>query len=207
MPVLPCFLRDKMNCFRNAMLSCALIAALFSLGGTADAAPSHAVCASASAAVQPIAEVDNTRDGNFHCLGVSLVGGRIAALRVESHKFNSVYRRVAEEVNVAEFPVAQIESSRGAVLDGEPGHDAIIVQGHFTAAGRAELVTRYLYDGFTGEYRSCSFAIDRAPDSHWQLVNGDNRAVSTILVRTRQVPLFGTVGIATLEGACAMQKS
>jgi len=191
----------RASSFHIALL-CALVAT--PVASTGFAAPSriHAVCARSTGSMQQLAEVDNTRDGNFHCLGLSFIGDRVTALRVETHSFNALYRRVAEDVRVAEFPVAQIESSRGAVLDGEPGHDAIIVQGHFTAGG-AELVTRFLYDGFTGEYRSCAMRIGR-DGAGWHLINRDNETVSQILVRTRQIPLLGTIGIADLEGACSV---
>jgi len=159
--------------------------------------------------IQFLAEVDNTRDSNFHCLGLELDGGVIRAVRVETHQFAPAFRQPPfEQVTVTEYSVATIESNRGAVLEGEPGHDAIILQGHFfNAVGHADLVTRYLYNGFTSEYRSCELRLDKSADSQWHLVNMDDQLVSHIVVRTRQVLVIGTIGIADLEGACAHRPS
>ena len=96
-----------------------------------------------------------------------------------------------------------VESSRGAVLDGVPGHDAIVLRGHVSAPpGKSELVTSYLYNGFTSEYRSCRITLDRTPDAGWRLVDRFDRTISHINVRTREMPLIGAFGIANLEGAC-----
>lgn len=96
-----------------------------------------------------------------------------------------------------------LESTRGAVLDGVPGHDAIILHGRMPAsAGRVELETSYLYNGISGEYRFFRVALERAPGAGWRLVDSLDRTISRIVVRTRQIPLIGMFGIATLEGAC-----
>jgi hypothetical protein len=96
-----------------------------------------------------------------------------------------------------------IESTRGAVLDGVPGHDAIVLRGRFFAgSGKLELVTSFLYNGFTSEYHSCEITLDRTPVTGWRLVNRLDQTISHIVVKTRQIPLLGTFGIANLEGAC-----
>jgi hypothetical protein len=64
------------------------------------------------------------------------------------------------------------------------------------------LVTTFLYNGFTSEYRSCQITLDRTPNAGWRLVNRLDQTVSHIMVKTREIPLIGTFGIATLEGAC-----
>lgn len=168
-----------------------------------------AACNTGSATVQQLAAIFNTRDDNFQCLGVKVDGAVITALRVESHRL--VARggaTVSDHVEIDEFPVAQIESRQGAVLDGAKGHDAVIVQGRVPpAGGDVELVTSFLYNGLTGEYRSCRVTLDRRADAAWHLVNQYNETVSRIVVRTRNIPVLGTIGIADLEGACTPARS
>jgi hypothetical protein len=161
-------------------------------------------CPHSTKSLKQLAIIDNTSDGSFQCLAVSLEGGTVRAIHVETHSFASQDGQTGpEQIKIEEFPKAVVESSRGAVLDGVPGHDAIIIRGHFsTFSDRLELVTSYLYNGFTGEYRSCQIALDRTPGTGWRLVNRLDQTVSHILVRTRQIPLIGTFGIANLEGAC-----
>jgi hypothetical protein len=161
-------------------------------------------CANSSASIRQLAMIDSPQDSKFQCLGLSLEGDTVKAIRLETHHFASTGRHAeSEQVEIAEFPPSVVESSHGAVLDGIPGHDAIILQGHLAALpAKAELVTSYLYNGFTGEYRSCPITLERAPDAGWRLVNRDAETGSHIEVRTRQMPMFGTFGIAILAGAC-----
>jgi len=163
-----------------------------------------ATCADSSASIQQLAMIDSAHDSKFQCLGLSLEGDTVKALRLETHSFASTGRHPGpERIDIAEFSAAVVESSRGAVLDGVPGHDAITLQGHLvTPSNRAELVTSYLYNGFTGEYRSCQITLERLPDAGWRLINRFYQPVSHIEVTTRQMPGFGTFGIATLQGAC-----
>jgi hypothetical protein len=172
--------------------------------GDAIAAPVRLgrTCSHSTNSMQQLATIDNAADAKFQCLGLSLAGDRVTAIRLETHDFASNDGR-AEQVKIAEFPLAVVESSHGAVLDGVPGHDAIILRGHFSRPeGKAELVTIYLYNGFTSEYRSCHITLDRAPGAGWRLVNRLNQIVSHIVVKTREIPVIGTFGIAKLEGAC-----
>jgi hypothetical protein len=171
-----------------------------------------AVCVDSPNSVQQLAKIFNTRDRNFDCLGVTLDGTAFKALRVESHRFvKRADASVADNIEIAEYSVAQIESRHGAVLDGAQGHDAVIVQGRVSAAdGDVELITSYLYDGLTGEYRSCRIKLDRRADTAppaWRMVNQYNETVSRIVVRTRTLPVLGTIGIANLEGACTPTRS
>jgi hypothetical protein len=161
-------------------------------------------CANSTKVLKQLAMMDNASDGSFQCIGVSLDGDAIKAIRVETHSFSSSARRKeTEKVKIEEFSKAMVESSRGAVLDGVPGHDAIILGGHFAApSGKSELVTTFLYNGFTSEYRSCELTLDRTPNIGWRLVNRLDQTISHIMVRTREIPLIGTFGIATLDGAC-----
>ncbi len=196
----------------NAAFACLTILALAApvpgaiAPGSAVAAPVRLdrTCGHSTNSMQQLATIDNAGEAKFQCLGLFLEGDRVVAIRLETHDFASSDRRaVAEQVQIAEFPLAVVESSHGAVLDGVPGHDAIILRGHFSRpSGKAELVTIYLYNGFTSEYRSCRITLDRTPDAGWRLVNRLNQVVSHIVVRTREIPVIGTFGIANLEGAC-----
>ncbi len=134
-------------------------------------------------------------------------GDAVTALRLETHRFASARRHAdGERVEVTEFPLAVIESHRGAVLDGIPGHDAIILHGTISASSpKTELVASYLYNGFTSEYRSCSITLDRTPDRRWRLINGFDQTISHIVVRTRDMFVIGPFGIANLEGACTQR--
>jgi hypothetical protein len=46
-------------------------------------------------------------------------------------------------------------------------------------------------------------SLDRTPDTGWRLVNSLDQPVSHIVVRLREIPVIGMIGIADLEGACA----
>jgi hypothetical protein len=157
-----------------------------------------------SSSVQQLALMDKSDDGDFQCLGVSLENGAIKAIRLETHHFVAKDQQSdQEQIKIEEFPSAVIESSRGAVLDGIPGHDAIVLRGHFsTPPSRSEFVASFLYNGFTGEYHSCQIALDHAPGVGWRMVDRFDQTVSHILVRTRLFPVIGAFGIANLEGAC-----
>jgi hypothetical protein len=181
------------------------VIALALAGSPASAAtgPVREVCKNHAGSVQQLAEILNTRDSGVQCLGLALSDGKVTALRIETHRFAKTGKRVADPVQIAEFPVTEIESRHGAVLAGESGHDAVILQGRISSAlGTADLVTRYLYNGLTGEYRSCAVRLDRGPDTVWRLLNRFNEQVSRIVVKTRSLPAFGVFGIADLEGAC-----
>ena len=163
------------------------------------------ICTSSSPSIKQLATIDNSSDGTFQCLGLSMTGDSVKGIRLETHHFVSTGRHTeSEQVKIEEFPMAVVESLHGAVLDGVPGHDAIILQGHFsTPSGKATLVTSYLYNGFTSEYRSCQMTLVRAPDASWRLTDRFDQTVSHIVVRTRDMPLIGAFGIANLDGACA----
>lgn len=188
------------RCARVFLLPFALVA--FPAGAIPADPPNLGLCANGGS-VQLLAKIFNTRDRNVECLGVTVDGGAIKALRVENHRFAPGN---GGDVKVEEFSVAEIESRHGAVLDGTPGHDAVIVQGRVSpSGGSADLVTRYLYNGLTGEYHSCRIKLDRDGGEAafaWRLVNRYNETVSRIVVRTRHVPVLGTIGIESLDGAC-----
>ena len=88
---------------------------------------------------------------------------------------------------------------------GAKGHEAIIVQGRVPkGGGDVELVTSYLYNGLTGEYRSCRIKLDRRAESAGQLAPGQSirRDGFPHCRLDAHVPVLGTIGIANLEGAC-----
>jgi hypothetical protein len=161
-------------------------------------------CENSTSSVKQLAMLDSTRGDTFQCIGVALDGNALRALHVETHSFKSSDRSSAsEQVKVTEFSNSDFESDRGAVLDGVPGHDAIVLRGHLsTAPARSELVASYLYNGFTGEYRSCPITLGRTPGNGWHLFDRFDQTISHIVVRTRKIPVIGVFGIATLEGAC-----
>jgi hypothetical protein len=158
-------------------------------------------CLNSAGPVHHLVTIDNGLDGSFQCLGLSAEHGVVVALRLETHHVATSGRQA--DVRTEEFPLAIVESSRGAVLDGVPGHDAIILRGHFPRSpAKVELMTTFLYNGFTNEYRSCPISLDRQPNGSWYLLNRFNQVVSRISVRTRQMPVIGAFGIADLEGVC-----
>jgi hypothetical protein len=165
------------------------------------------ICPNSTGSIQQLATIEKPGEDNFQCLGVTFEGDAVTAFRLETH---SLARRDRDaksaEVKVTEFPLAEVASSRGAVLDGIPGHDAIILRGNLsTPSNQTKLVASYLYNGFTGEYRSCSITLDRTPDAGWRLVNHLDQTVSRIVVRTRDMFVLGPFGIANLDGACAQR--
>jgi hypothetical protein len=165
--------------------------------------PDH-VCTNITNSTKQLAMIDSTGDDSFQCLGLSVEGGTVKAIRLETHGIASASRHMdSQQFETTEFPRAVMESRRGAVLDGRPGHDAIVLRGHFpTIPGNMELVISYLYNGITNEYRSCPLSLRWAPDRGWRLANGFGQTVFHIDIITRSVPIVGIIGIANLAGAC-----
>ena len=162
-------------------------------------------CTRSTHSIRQLAVIDHTSDGGFQCIGVFVDGDTVKAIRLERHNFVAAPGRPeTEQVTVVEYPTATVDSRHGAVIDGIPGHDAILLRGRFPAtSGRGDLEISYLYNGLTGEYRSCQIELDRTPNTGWRLVNSADQPISLIMVRLRQLPMIGTVGIANLEGACS----
>lgn len=163
-------------------------------------------CAARTARIHPLAVVRNTRDRDFSCLGLIVDAGAMpVAIRFEVHHAGpgAADRQPSLPIEVKEFDRDLIASSKGAVLDGQAGHDAVILQGALPGpAGVAQLAVRYLYNGITGEWRQCGITLRLGAERHWQLENAVHEAVPEVLVRTWSLPVIGTAGIQTLEGVC-----
>ncbi len=168
---------------------------------TADSRPEPAT------SEQQLAKIVNTRDGNVHLLSVTVDGkADITGIRFETHEGGRDPANrwaVAPDIRVREFSPAAIASRRGVVLDGMPGHDAILLQGLIApGAATTSLAVSYLYNGITGETRECRVTLDRGQGTSWRLINARNQPVSLIVVKTRVLPIIGTIGIETLQGIC-----
>jgi hypothetical protein len=192
---------DIRKCAGAGVAALVLAAAMIAVAGWADAAPRGAACRLTGPSAQLLATVVNTRDSQVHCLGLDIdAHSNITDIRIESHDGNDA----AGGTRLKRVPVAIVGSDYGAVLDGKPGHDALILQGRIEAgARRARLVIRYLHNGITGEFRSCAVTLDKTAAGDWTLIDAQDRTVSRIVVKTWKIPLLGTIGIDTLEGACA----
>ncbi len=161
-----------------------------------------------AASEQQLAKIVNTRDDNVHLLSVKVDGkADITGIRFETSKTRrdpADRGAVAPDIRIREFSPAAIASRRGVVLDGTPGHDAIILQGVIApGAATTSLAISYLYNGITGETRVCRVSLDRGRGTSWRLINSRNQPVSLIVVKTWALPIIGTVGIETLQGICA----
>lgn len=194
---------------RSFVLAAAAVLALSGVSGDARGEPAAGLgCSPASASVQQIAKITNTRDRNFHCLGVAVDRqANITAVRFETHEIDADRQDrggAPHSVKVREFAPRDIASEKGVVLDGAPGHDAVILQGNIVE-GRSsdQLVVKFLYNGLTDQFRECRVALKHSRDVGWHLVNAENRRVPRIVVETWSLPLVGTVGIKTLQGLCA----
>jgi hypothetical protein len=172
---------------------------------TATAPPDIAPCKASTTSIKQLAIIDTTGDGDFQCLGLSLDIDSIKTIRLESHHFPTPGRPAdSETIEVKEFPPDVLDSSQGAVLDGVPGHDAIILRGHLAIPpAPSDLVLSYLYNGITGTYLDCKLSLERSDGTTWRLLDHDGKAISHIVVRTRELPwVGGIIGIASLDGAC-----
>jgi hypothetical protein len=182
---------------RMALLLLTLAAALRAAPADARATTDDA-CETASPQLQPLAKVVNTRDTTYHCLGVSIdARAEITAIRFETHA-------AAEAIaSVRSFTPDEIARTQGVVLDGTPGHDAVILQGDIVPGQPSTtLHLKFLHNGITGEFYQCAVTIDRAEGAPWRLAHARADAFPVVVVRTWAVPLLGTIGIDTVEGIC-----
>ncbi len=168
-------------------------------------APPNRACSTSTPQTMQLAVIDTVGDSQFQCLGISLDGDTVKAIRLETHRFPAGDAKPDQaEIKIEEFPEAVTTSSRGAVLDGVPGHDAIVLRGQISApTGESALVFSYLYNGITGDYHNCRITLEHTAGTGWRLVNRLDQTVAHIVIVTRQVPMVGVFGIANLEGACS----
>jgi len=158
-------------------------------------------CAVASPGMQQLATIENTRDSSYNCLGLSVDSrANIVGIRFERHAIE------AASPSVREFTPAEIGAGQGVVLDGTPGHAAVLLRGPISAGTSfASLVVSYLHNGIAGEFRECTVALQRDEAHRWRLIDAERKPISHILVRTWALPILGTVGIDTLQGACGAE--
>jgi len=194
--------------FRSAVIATGIVLALcgFVRDPRSEVAASLG-CSPSSQSVQQIAKITNTRNRNFHCLGVALDSrSNIVAIRFETHEFDADRESrtgIQRDVKIHDFMPQDIASAKGVVLDGRPGHDAVILQGNIVGGRSSErLVVKFLYNGLTDQFRECRVGLKRSGDAGWHLVDGEDRPVPLVVVETWSLPLIGTVGIRTLQGLC-----
>jgi hypothetical protein len=184
-----------------------LVAGLMVLGGSAlgfepgagaAGLTMGADCRDGTGAVQPLAIVRNTYDRSYQCLGVRVdAWANITAIRFESYRSDG-------HDTIREFSLANVASDHGAVLDGKPGHDAVILRGRIAArTTSAALTLEFLRDGLTDDYRYCGFSLERDEYNRWHLLDARGRSQSLIVVETWSLPLIGTIGIDDVRGICA----
>ena len=174
-----------------------LVVGLMLMSGLVSASAA-ADCRGTSGAVQSLATIVNTYGRDYQCLGVVMdAGANIIAIRFESHRPDG-------NDSSRDFSPAEVASDRGAVLDGRPGHDAVILRGRIAAGtNSAALTLDFLRNGLTGDYAHCGFSLDRDADNRWHLFDARGRPESLIVVETWSLPLVGTVGIDDVRGLCA----
>lgn len=166
-------------------------------------------CTALSREVQQLAKIVNTRNGDYHCLGARVDKQQnIISLRFETHRAGAGPSGEGRGSNLAtvqvrDFTPQQIASPYGVVLDGTPGHDAVLLQGRIVGgAVEQALLVRFLHNGLTGEFRACPVTLDRDEGAIWFLQNARRQEVSLIVVKTWSLPLIGAVGIDTMQGIC-----
>jgi len=159
-----------------AVLACAGDPARGAAGGHDSAAapvPQGRGCGISTQSFKQLAVIEHAADDSFQCLGLTLDGQTVMAIRLETHRFSRDSAHLgAGHIDVLAFPPEVVRSTHGAVLDGVPGHDAIILRGALVGQSDPQhLMMSYLYNGFTGEYRSCQVTLEHAIEPGWRLVN------------------------------------
>jgi hypothetical protein len=137
---------------------------------------------------QPLASITNNRNADLQNLGVLLVLGRVVGLRFDTINGKNPHN--------AYFSLHDME--RGAVLDGDGKHKAIVLRGSIDPTGdNADLVITYLSNGLSGRHKDCRAGIVRDERGQWHIVNVyDHKRVDHLVVQTWRL------GISTIEGIC-----
>jgi hypothetical protein len=96
------------------------------------------------------------------------------------------------------FPVAQLTTADGVVLEEERGVKALSLHGKVNSqSGQSSLYIRFVANGLTGEFKTCAMRAVRNPKGVWQLL--DFRSLKPI---TQAKMLTWALGIQTIEGIC-----
>jgi hypothetical protein len=142
---------------------------------------------------QPVASITNDRNADLQQLGVLLVAEQVVGLRFDTLNGKNPHK--------AYFSLHDM--NRGAVLDGDGKHQAIVLRGSFdSTAGNADFVITYLTNGIFGEHKDCRASMVRDGRGQWHLMNiYDHRRVDHLVIRTRRL------GIATIQGVCPLERT
>jgi hypothetical protein len=137
---------------------------------------------------QPLATITNDRNADLQNLGILLVAQQVVGLRFDTINGNHPHESY--------FSIHEME--RGAVLDGDAKHRAIVLMASIdSTAGNADLVITYLSNGISGKRKDCRAGIVRDEGGQWHIVNlYDHAWVDRLVVRTWKL------GISTIEGIC-----
>ena len=137
---------------------------------------------------QPLARITNDRNADLQDLGVLLVLGQVVGLRFDTLNGKNPHQSY--------FSLHEME--RGAVLDGNGKHKAIVLQGSIdSTVGNADLVITYLSNGVSGKLKACRAGLARDERGQWHIVNiYDHERVDHLFVQTWKL------GIKTIAGIC-----
>lgn len=137
---------------------------------------------------QRVARITNDRNADLQNIGVLLVAGQVVGLRFDTVNGKHPHK--------AYFSLHDMQ--RGAVLDGDSRHQALVLRGSFdSTAGNGDFVITYLWNGVLGKHKDCRAAMVRDGGGQWHLVNVyDHTRVEHLVIRTRRL------GIATIQGIC-----
>ncbi len=140
---------------------------------------------------QPLASITNNRNADVQDLGVLLVLTQVVGLR-----FDTINGKHPHE---SYFSLHDIE--RGALLDGDYKHRALVLQGSIdSTAGDADLVITYLANGVLGKRKDCRADLMRDGSGQWHIVNiYEHKWVDHLVVQTWRL------GISTIKGVCPAQ--
>jgi hypothetical protein len=137
---------------------------------------------------QRVASITNDRNSHLQNLGVLLVLGQVVGLRFDTIN--------GENPHQSYFSIHDME--RGAVLDGDAKHKAIVLRGSIdSTGGNADLVITYLSNGVLGRHKECRVGMVRDDAGQWHVVNiYDHKRVDHLVVQTWKL------GISTIAGVC-----
>jgi hypothetical protein len=142
----------------------------------------------ADVTLQPLAFITNDRNADSQNLVVLLVAGQVVGLRFDTINGKHPHQNY--------FSLHEME--RGAVLDGDGQHNAIVLHGDLDSmAGNVDLDVTYLSNGLFGKHKDCRADMVRDESGQWHILNVyDHKPVDHLVVRTWRL------GISTIEGIC-----